>query len=177
MNEPPPPKRTMFAQQAVDFSDYFDMMFDKVVVVGDAPRRVKLASPDGISTSGGKQAVQHLLLKPEIAGADTITVGWIDRSKGMAQLRSFEFLAEQHRQRGKLFNVDPTSYQEFFDKTKKFLDQERLPVRVESSPVSAAAPARSEKSGLSPLVWIAVILFILFCLAVVGTVALYFIMG
>ena len=163
------PKRTMFAQQAVDFSDYFAMMLGAVVVNGEVPRKPTLAAPEGMSTGGGKQAVQHILLKPDAEGAPTITVGWVDRSKGMAQLRTYEYLVEQHRQRfgNRPFTLDSATYIQFFQKAQDFLNKEKIPVKVESapmpaSPAQAAAPA---KSGPNWLV-IGIILALLFVGAV-----------
>lgn len=181
MNQPAPPKRTMFAQQAVDFSDYFDMMFTNVVVNGDVPRTVKLAAPEGISTGGGKQSLQHILLKPQAPGASTLTVGWLDRAQGTAQLRTYDYIVEQHRQRGRPLQLDPTSYQAFFDKAQNFLNKEKLPVKIASSPApggpAAPSPA-SNKKGPSPLILIIVILALLLLLAIVGTggLLLYFTM-
>jgi hypothetical protein len=180
MSQPAPPKRTMFAQQAVDFKDYFEMMFTNIVVSGDVPRKVALAAPEGISTGGGKQSLQHILLKPEMEGASTLTAGWIDRAQGTAQLRTYEYLVEQHRQRGRALQLDPATYQVFFEKAQKFLDQEKLPVKIASSASPAGGPsaAVSTKKGLSPLVLLIIVLVLLLLLAlvVVGGGVLYYIM-
>jgi hypothetical protein len=145
------------------------MLFEKVVVKGDVPRTPALAAPDGISTGGGKQARQHIVLKPEDETAHTYAVGWVDRTLGMVELRSYEYLAEQHQQRfgKKPFPLDEASFKVFFQKAKDFFTREKLPVRVETLPRSATtaptptavAPAPASK-GMMILVAVLAILLV-----------------
>ncbi len=171
----PQAKRTAFAQQAVDFSDYFDMLFEKVVIKGDVPRVPSLAAPEGISTGGGKQARQHLVLKPEEETALSYTVGWVDRTQGMVELRTYDYLVEQHRQRfgKKPFALDQDTYDKFFNKAKDFFTREKMPVKIETAPrlstVSPGAAPAAATSGRGMLLLV-VVLSVLLVAAVTAAV-------
>jgi hypothetical protein len=161
-------KRTAFAQQAVDFSDYFGMLFEKSPVIGDVPRHATLVAPEGISTGGGKQGRQAVVLKPADESHSTIAVGWVDRNQGMAALRTYEFLADQHRQRfgKKPFELDKDSYDVFFKKAQDFFTREKLPVKVEStvriaSQPPAASAAKTSGTSRSQFVLVLVLVFLL----------------
>lgn len=168
-------KRTAFAQQAVDFSDYFDMLFEKIVVEGGAPRKPTLVAPDGISTGGGKQARQHLVLKADEDVVPAVTVGWVDRGQGMVCLRTFDCLVDQFKQRKKPFDLEQESYDVFFNKAKDFFTREKMPVKVESAarPSAAApvpvAPEASPNRGMLVLVFV-----LLFLLVVAISAAVFF---
>lgn len=173
----PQVKRTAFAQQAVDFSDYFDMLFEKVLVQGDAPRRAMLVAPEGISTGGGKQARQALVLKAEAEGIPGLTVGWVDRNQGMVALRTYEYLEEQHRQRfgKKPFEIDKESYDAFYKKAQEFFSREKMPIKVESAPrTPSAAPATVEVSSSTPRGMLILVFVLLFLLAIAVSAAVFF---
>jgi hypothetical protein len=169
-------KRTAFAQQAVDFSDYFGMLFEKSPVKGDVPRHATLVAPEGISTGGGKQGRQALVLKAENEVGTGLTVGWVDRNQRMAALRTYEYLVEQHQQRfgKKPFELDKDSYDAFFKKAQEFFTKEKLPVKVESTVRIAsqppAAPA-AKTGGTSSRGQFVLVLVLVFLLAVATTAA------
>lgn len=169
-------KRTAFAQQAVDFSDYFDMLFEKIVVEGDAPRKPTLVAPDGMSTGGGKQGRQHLVLKADDDVVPAVPVGWVDRGQGMVSLRTYECLVDQYRQRKKPFDLDQESYETFFNKAKDFFTREKMPVKVESavrpSVAAPAAPVVQEASSNRGM--LALVFVLLFLLAVAISAAVFF---
>ena len=66
-------KYTQVAAQALSLAELFEARFAQGVA-GPVPFRIELAAPDGPSTAGGKQALQHIKLVP-LGGGPTIVIG------------------------------------------------------------------------------------------------------
>jgi hypothetical protein len=105
-------KYTLVAQKAVSLAELFSSQFEKGLD-GPVRFRVELAAPDGPSTAGGKQALQHIKLLPE-AGGPAIVVGSANAPKMAAEIRTYEHIAELYSQRfhGAPIPVDVTRYYE-----------------------------------------------------------------
>lgn len=160
MSQSPP--RTVFAQQAVDFSEYFGQLFGRVRIGGGCDRRPVLRAPEGMSTAGGRQAVQHIVLEPEEEGCPAVTVGWVDRIGKKARLRTWIALERLHRQRfpDLPFDVDRAGYQTFYNNARRLMESEGLVLEVESRvPRAAGGPGRS--SGGGALLAVLVLLLVL----------------
>lgn len=160
-------KRTQIAQAAFDFAGYFTATFSSFRVGGASVRRPALVAPQDMSTSGGKKAKQHIVLQPETPGAPVLTVGWIDLSNGQMCLRTYGCLQEMHAQRfGKQpFDLDPQTYQAFFDQANQFFARQGMRVQIEAQSAITAPPA-SKSSGTKTIL-----------LAVVGVAAVLAILG
>lgn len=106
-------KRTQFAMQALGLAELFAIQFaGEKLTVGSKPRAhgalsstsacyaIEIAAPEGLSTGGGKQAVQHVKLVPE-QGGSTIVIGAVNQLEKTCELRTYEYLATVHSQRFK----------------------------------------------------------------------------
>jgi hypothetical protein len=153
-------KRTAFAQAATDMASYFQMRFIRARVAGACEYAPVLTAPEGMSTGGGKQARQHITLKPVVQGYRAVTIGWLDLATRSAMLRTWVCLEGMHRQRfpNQPFDVNPQSYQTFFDQAAGlFREQafhchiEQVPPPLEGGPSSQAAAA---SSSTRTAVWI-----------------------
>jgi hypothetical protein len=119
-------ERTQFAMRALTLADYFNAALKGKRVGG---YQVKLAAPDGPSTGGGKQALQHISLIPDAGGA-SITAGSANPVERVAELRSFAHLEQLHAQRfkGKRLPLDKVAYNELLKKMQAFFADQKLSV-------------------------------------------------
>ncbi|MCG5056235.1 MAG: hypothetical protein KA712_25085 [Myxococcales bacterium] len=84
-------KHTMFAAQALSQADMFKALLGSVRLptsLGDY--RPELSAPEGESTGGGKQSVQHIKLLPAQGAGPTLVMGSMDAKVKTAELRSFD---------------------------------------------------------------------------------------
>ncbi len=160
-------KRTQIAQAAFDFAGYFAATFGAYRVGGTVPRRPALVAPQDMSTSGGKKAKQHIVLKPEAAGASVLTVGWIDLAHGESCLRTYGCLREMHVQRfgNQPFDLDPQAYQGFYDMAHQFFTRQGMRLQIEAQS-ALPAPAASSTSNRN------LVLTVVAVLALFGIVAI-----
>ncbi|MEO7331722.1 MAG: hypothetical protein ABI193_24315 [Minicystis sp.] len=138
-------RRTAFALAAVEFANYFDEQFGELRIGSTTPYRPELAVPQGMSTAGGAQALQHIVLQPSRQGVAPLTVGWVNRRGWTAQIRSFACLDEMHRQRfpNRRFDLDAASYQSFLARAQTFLEGQGMTVQIE---LNAPAPLSGRPS-------------------------------
>jgi hypothetical protein len=136
------PNRTQFAMKALNLADHFNAEVGDKRVSG---YRVQLARPEGLSTGGGKQAVQHISLVPDGGGDATITAGWANQLEGSAELRTYEQLAQLHasRFRGKKIPLDRISYNELLKRMRAFFGDRGLSVVLVDAAKTPAAPTSS----------------------------------
>lgn len=146
-------RRTAFALAAVEFAKFFKEQFADFRIGTVVPYTPSLTLPEGMSTGGGAQSVQHITLQSSTPGAPPLTVGWVNRRSWNAQIRTFGCLEEMHRQRfpNRRFDLDAASYQTFIEKAQVFLDEQGMTVQLESSPpapLSVRPPAASKNQGV-----------------------------
>jgi hypothetical protein len=105
-------KYTVVAQKAVSLAELFVAHFAKGLD-GPVRFRVEMSAPDGPSTAGGKQALQHVKLVPE-AGGPAIVIGSVNLTKFVAEIRTFAHVAALYAQRfhGAKLPIDVTRYYE-----------------------------------------------------------------
>jgi hypothetical protein len=151
--------RTQFALKALSLADYFNARVGDKRVSGF---RVQLARPDGLSTGGGKQAVQHISLVPDDGDAPTITAGWANQVERTSELRTYEHLAQLHasRFRGKQIPLDRVAYNELLKRMQAFFGEKGLSVVLVDAAKTPSAP-RTSRVGV-------VALFFAVALAVAG---------
>jgi hypothetical protein len=132
--------RTQFAMQALSLADYFRARLGDRRVSG---YKVVLAAPEGPSTGGGKQAIQHISLIPDAGGA-TITAGSANPVERRAELRTWEHLVALHSQRfrGKQIPLDKVAYNELLKRMQAFFTDQRLSIVI----VDAAAVHQPSQS-------------------------------
>jgi hypothetical protein len=136
------PNRTQFAVKAVSLADFFNAAVGDKRVSG---YRVQLARPDGLSTGGGKQAVQHISLVPDGGDEATITAGWANQVERIAELRTFDQLAQLHasRFRGKQIPLDRVAYNELLKRMQSFFGEKGLSVVLVDAAKTPLGPKTS----------------------------------
>ncbi len=144
------PVRTQFAMQALDLADLFKAVVGSEPVLGADGEafHVELSAPDGPSTGGGKQSVQHIkLVRPGL----TVVVGSADQIERAVELRSYDYVANLHAQRykGAALPVDRASYDAYVKRARTFFASQQLAVVLkDAAPVPAAAPRGGANTGL-----------------------------
>jgi hypothetical protein len=122
----------------------------------------ELTEPEGPSTGGGLQAMQHMRLVPRLAGHPTLVVGHANQTDKMAELRTYDHLDAVHRQRFKRpLAIDRTQYDDFVTLAKGLLEALQFrtllvgppaDVRAAVAAAEPAAQARPSRSGSGMLV-------------------------
>jgi hypothetical protein len=123
---PPQRKFTAVAEQAMDFASLFNVNFALPIAGATGARyRIELTEPAGMSTAGGKQALQHIRLVPE-DGSSAIVVGTDSPVSKLAELRSLRHVAELHGRRfkGARFPVDGEHYQALVLRLQQFFQSQ-----------------------------------------------------
>lgn len=120
----------MVASQAVSFADIFDTAF-RGGLGGPIPHRVELTRPSGPSTAGGKQVLQHIRLVPTAGGPSTV-MGSVNGVEARVELRSYNYLAENHRRRfkGAHIPIDPHAYNAIVKAMETFFMVQRFNTHV-----------------------------------------------
>jgi hypothetical protein len=133
-----PTKYTQVAAKALSLAELFEARFAQGVN-GPVPFRLELATPDGPSTAGGKQALQHIKLVP-IGGGPTIVIGSASTTRQTAEIRTFEHVAALYAQRfhGAPIPLDVRAYRELTQAIAGFFAAMRLKAPSLAGP---AAPA------------------------------------
>ena len=159
-------KRTRFAMAAVDFANLFNEVFQSAQIEGYT---LSLTAPEGPSTGGGVQSVQHITLhKP---GAKSLVMGSCDKVGKQAELRSYEHVAAIYSQRtgGEALPLPRSGYDQLLGRVREFLKSQEF--RVEMAPLTGTAqPAAKQPSGSGAVWWILALLV----LAALGGAVYYF---
>src|SRR4051794_4115516 len=138
-------KHTMFAGMAFGLAELFKHSVGKTRLRGDVSYSVELSAPEGESTAGGKQALQHVKLVPD-GGGPTLVIGTSNAVDKIAELRTYKHVDEMHRQRfkGAPFDVQMGEYETMVEAARKFFTDYKYTVTVVEAPkaVPAAAPSR-----------------------------------
>jgi hypothetical protein len=152
-------ERTQIAMQALDFASVFNVMIGKDRLSGNPSYRVEMSAPEGPSTGGGKQALQHIKLVPDGGGA-VIVAGTAHTVEKQAELRTYDHLEALHaaRFKGAELPLDRVRYGELVKKMQRFFADQRMHVLIVDAPrpPSRALPAASSSATL----WVAVVLML-----------------
>jgi hypothetical protein len=169
-------KRTQFAMQALSLAETFNLLMEAERVKGPITYRVELSAPDGPSTGGGKQAVQHVKLVPEGGGA-TIVAGSANQVENWAELRSFEHLQQLHAQRfrGAEIPLNRVQYNELLAKLQAFFADKGCRVRLAAAPSPSSTPASQPKRA-SVITSGTLVIVIVFVAAIAAALALTWVM-
>jgi hypothetical protein len=151
--------RTRFAVRALDFAETFNAGLGALSLQPGA-YQPQLTTPDGPSTGGGVQAVQHVRLIAARQGFPAILVGSANQRSGTAELRSYAYIDAVHRQRWQRpVPLDRSDYEDFLHAAKNFFESNQLLVTI-AGPESAragraeapAAPSTAPASGSGAIV-------------------------
>jgi hypothetical protein len=162
------PYQTQHALQASDLAAALNDSLKKLRI-GPGDYVPELTSPQGPSTGGGVQAMQHLRLVPGQAGLPTLVVGHANRAEGRAELRNFEYVDAAHRQRfQRPVALDRAEYDAFMNTAKMILDALHLQTTIAGPPAdltSSATPGVRARGGSVLAVVVAVLALLVLAVA------------
>jgi len=159
--------QTFHALQASDLAAAMNEALQKIrIAPGDyAP---ELMAPEGPSTAGGVQAMQHLRLVPAQDGKPTIVVGYANHAEGKAELRDYEYVATVYLQRyGRPLDLDRAAYDGFVAFAKQVLGALHLQTTIVGPPAKSGSDApkvrpRSISKAASAFLFIALVAALIF---------------
>ncbi|MBI2378335.1 MAG: hypothetical protein HYV07_30325 [Deltaproteobacteria bacterium] len=140
--------RTVHAQQALDISELLALKFADKSFGGRTARKVKVTSPDGPSTDGGKRARQTIILVPaeepeNFSSGESVPCGWLDAAQKQAELKSFDVLASQyHGRHGRRIDIDQAAYDVLLAEIQAFLKTQAFMTKVTTVVPQKAATTR-----------------------------------
>jgi hypothetical protein len=131
-------QHTAFAGQAIGLAELFKYSFSKKRLEGPVGYSLEMSAPEGNSTGGGKQPLQHVKLVPD-SGA-TLVIGTANIVDKSCELRTFRHMDDVHRQRfkGQPFNTDAEKYGALLEDLRTFFTAQHYTVSMHE----AAAPTR-----------------------------------
>jgi hypothetical protein len=143
--------RTQFSIQASTLADSYRDTVGRLQV-GPHGYRPDMTAPEGPSTGGGVQAMQHLRLVAPQPNMPTILVGHANQRDHAAELRTWEHVDAIYRERFKqAVPLDPASYQEFLQGAQGFLAAVGLRVTVVPTPAEMRlSPPVQEEAQAAP---------------------------
>jgi hypothetical protein len=126
--------RTQFSIKASTLADSYRSTVGRLKV-GPHGYSPDMTAPEGQSTGGGVQAMQHLRLLPPEASMPTLLVGHANQRDGNAELRTWEHVDALCRERFKQgAPLDPAQYEQFLQSAQGFLAACGLRVSVAPTP-------------------------------------------
>ena len=139
-------QRTMIAAQAVGLADYFKFLVSNKHKLSTG-HVAELSAPEGESTEGGKQALQHIKLVAAEGGA-TIVIGHVNTVEKKAEINTYGRTQGILNARfGNASLIDAREYTALADAMHAlFVERGLRVVMMEDRPVVAAA-AVADKSA------------------------------
>lgn len=114
--------RTRLARKFVSLADTMNEAFNGFAI-GAGAWGIELTVPAGMSTGGGKQALQHIRLVPRREGYNVFVAATVNQVERRADLRDFDHVAIMHevRHRGAL-EISPQEWEQFLRKAEVVLN-------------------------------------------------------
>ena len=162
--------RTRLAAKFVTLADQVTEAFGDFSI-GAGAWAVELTAPAGMSTGGGKQALQHLRLRPRRPGYPVILAGTVNQVEKVAELRDYDhaFLAHEVRFRQTL-DITPPEWEQLLRKAEVVLGGAQVKVTRTPPPKDLLEQSKSLKK-VSPVGMIALIVVLLLAAIVLWRVA------
>ena len=138
--------------------------------IGAGSWSVELTAPDGMSTSGGKQVLQYLRLRPKRQGHAVLVGGVVNPVTRTAELRDHEHMQLIFRARfGVALEITAGEWEQFLRKAEVLLHEEDIGTGRVSAPrdVRELAQSGSHGSGASKRALAAVALGVVVFLAAI----------
>jgi hypothetical protein len=144
------PVHTKFAMAAIDFANIFKTVVgtDPLPATEGAVFQIELSAPEGPSTGGGTQSLQHVRLVRE---GMTVVAGSIDSVQHGAELRSFAYANSLHAQRfkGSSLPIAPAAYEAMLKRVKDFIALQGYTIVLkDAAPLPVAAKPASGGSAI-----------------------------
>jgi len=161
--------RTKLARKFTTLADEVNECFEDFHI-GAGDFVVELLAPEGVSTGGGKQALQHLRLRPRRQGYATIVAGSVNPLEKKGELRTFEHAAlVQELRFGKPLDIAPAEWEQFLRKAEVVLRLANIETTRVGPPKELLRDAGRKKLGtkLPPRVLAIFVVVLLLATAVV----------
>jgi hypothetical protein len=142
--------QTQFSVRATDLAESFRTTVGRLRVgpYGFAP---DMTAPEGPSTGGGVQAMQHLKLMPPQPNLPTLVVGHLNQKDGTAELRTLDHVDAICRERFKQgAPLDPQQYAQFLQSAQGFLQACGLRVGFSGPPRELLARLAAPTPSMAP---------------------------
>ncbi len=141
------PLQTFHALQASDLAAAFNQAMQRIrIQPGDY--HAELTSPEGPSTAGGVQAMQHIRLVSRDSSCPTLLAGHANHAQERAELRTYEHLDAVHQQRFKKpLAIDRAEYEGFLRLAKQILEVLHLQTTVAGPPLDVDVSLDGAASG------------------------------
>ena len=118
--------RTRLARKFTTLADQVTESFDDFRI-GAGRWAVELTAPQGMSTGGGKQVLQHLRLRPTREGHAVLIGGVVNPVSRTAELRDHPHMDMIYRARfGRALEITAAEWEQFLRKAEVVLRQERI---------------------------------------------------
>lgn len=168
--------RTRVANQAHSVAKTINEGFEEYKL-GAGAWQVELSTPEGQSTAGGKQALQHLRLVPTRPGYSALVVGTVNGVLSTAELRTFEHVALTHEARWKRpLEITNEEYDDFLRKADVILNLCRFKGTRVGPPPELVAEAATAASAIQSTRNVKIVA-LLVVLLVVAMIVLRFVRG
>ncbi len=142
--------QTQFSVRATDLAESFRSTVGRLRLgpYGYVP---DMTSPEGPSTGGGVQAMQHLRLMPPQANMPTLVIGHLNQRDGTAELRTIDHVDAICRDRFKQgAPLDPGQYAQFLQTAQGFLAACGLRVAYTGPPADLLARLAAPPPSMVP---------------------------
>lgn len=140
--------------QALAVSDALNLHFRSRRFGTRHPYLVRLREPDGPSTDQGRKARGSIVL---VSGVDPnarpLVIGWVDATRGQAELRSYEALSSGYARRfDARLDISRTEIMRLHEELRTFLAGHGVWLRIAQGPAgpTSAPPERARTSTWAP---------------------------
>lgn len=114
--------RTRLARKFVSLADTMNEAFNGFAI-GAGAWGIELTVPAGMSTGGGKQALQHIRLVPRRDGYNVFVAATVNQVDRRADLRDFDHVAIMHEVRHRTaLEISPQEWEQFLRKAEVVLN-------------------------------------------------------
>ncbi len=142
--------QTQFSVRASDLAETFRASLGRMRV-GPYGYTPDMTAPDGPSTGGGVQAMQHIKLAPPQPTMPALVVGHVNQRDGTAELRTLPYVDAICRERFKQgAPLDPAEYSAFVSAAQAFLGACGMRVSLASPPSELTARVQGETPSSAP---------------------------
>lgn len=139
--------RTRLARKFTTLADEVTEGFDDFRIGGGA-WGVELTAPEGMSTGGGKRAMQHLRLKPRRQGHAVLVGGVVNGVAGDAELRDYDHMKLLYGARfGRDLEITAGEWEQFLRKAEVVLHKATIQTRRVTAPRDVLVAARQANAG------------------------------
>lgn len=114
--------RTRLARKFVSLADSVTEAF-REFAIGAGAWAVELTAPQGMSTGGGKQALQHLRFRPRREGYSVFVAGTVNQVERRAELRDYDHVTIMHEVRFRhALEISNQEWEQFLRKAEVVLN-------------------------------------------------------